>query len=99
VNLSNDAWFGSAAAREQHFAAVVFRAIELRRPVVRVANAGITAVVDATGRVTDRFPTDVRGAWTVAITPADAITPFARVGNLFAWLAALGAAVALVRAR
>lgn len=99
VNLSNDAWFGSAAAREQHFAAVVFRAVELRRPVVRVANAGITAVVDAAGRVTDRFPTDVRGAWIVSIVPSDVVTPCARVGNLFAWLAALAATLAVVRAR
>ena len=99
VNLSNDAWFSGAAAREQHFAAVVLRAIELRRPIVRVANAGITAAVDAYGRVTARFPTDVRGAWTVAVTPSDAITLFARSGDLFAWSTVLGALVGLARSR
>ena len=97
VNLSNDAWFPGAAAREQHFAAVVFRAVEFRRPVVRVANAGITAAVDAAGRVNARFPTDVAGAWTVSVVPSEASTFYARTGDLFAWLAVLGAALGLIR--
>jgi apolipoprotein N-acyltransferase len=99
VNLSNDAWFAGAAAREQHFAAVVLRAVELRRPIVRVANAGITAAVDAAGRVVARFPIDVAGAWTVSIAPSDATTLYARTGDLFAWLATAGVLLGLVRAR
>jgi apolipoprotein N-acyltransferase len=49
VNLSNDAWLGEAGAL-QHFAMARFSAIEARRPVVRVANRGTSAVFDSAGR-------------------------------------------------
>jgi apolipoprotein N-acyltransferase len=49
VNLSNDAWLGEAGAL-QHFAMARFSAIEARRPVVRVANRGTSAVFDSAGQ-------------------------------------------------
>jgi apolipoprotein N-acyltransferase len=49
VNLSNDAWLGEAGGL-QHFAMARFSAIEARRPVVRVANRGTSAVFDSSGR-------------------------------------------------
>lgn len=99
VNLSNDAWFAGAAPREHHFAAAIFRAVELGRPLVRVANAGVTGVVDAVGRVQARFPMDVAATWTVDVAPSTVTTPYARCGDAFGWLATLGAIVALAWAR
>ncbi len=52
VNITNDGWFGRTAANQQQLAESVFRAAENRRPLVRCANTGVTAFVDATGRVT-----------------------------------------------
>ena len=49
VNVTNDGWFRTSAAAAQHFANARFRAIELRRPVIRCANTGVTAVVAANG--------------------------------------------------
>ena len=49
VNVTNDGWFGTSAAAAQHFANARFRAIELRRPMIRCANTGVTAVVAANG--------------------------------------------------
>jgi apolipoprotein N-acyltransferase len=98
VNLSHDDWFPHASTREQHFAATVFRAVEVRRPLVRVANAGPTASIDAAGRVRARFPLDVAGAFTVDVAPSDVMTPYARFGDAFAWLAVAIAVAALVRA-
>src|SRR5690606_20986289 len=56
VNVSNDAWFALAgwageAARAQHEAHAVMRALEHRVAVVRSANGGASFVVDPSGRV------------------------------------------------
>ncbi len=51
VNLTNDAWFGKTSAPFQHFSMSVFRAVETRLPLVRAANTGISAFIDAKGRV------------------------------------------------
>lgn len=51
VNLTNDAWFGMTSAPYQHFSMAVFRAVENRRPLVRAANTGFSAFVDARGKV------------------------------------------------
>lgn len=50
VNVTNDGWFKTSAGAEQHFANARFRAIELRRPLLRCANTGVSAAVDTTGR-------------------------------------------------
>lgn len=49
VNITNDGWFDQSGAAAQHFANGRFRAIELRRPMLRCANTGVTAALDATG--------------------------------------------------
>jgi apolipoprotein N-acyltransferase len=51
VNLTNDAWFGASAEPWQHLALAVFRAVEARADLVRAVNPGVTAFVDAAGRV------------------------------------------------
>ena len=49
VNITNDGWFGQSAAAAQHFANAKFRAIELRRPMIRCANSGVSGVISTTG--------------------------------------------------
>lgn len=49
VNLTNDGWFGESAEAEQHLANARFRCIELRRPMVRAANTGVSCLIDTTG--------------------------------------------------
>jgi apolipoprotein N-acyltransferase len=50
VNVTNDGWFKESAAAAQHFANAKFRAIELRRPMIRCANSGVSAAVDTIGK-------------------------------------------------
>jgi apolipoprotein N-acyltransferase len=98
VNVSSDAWFGTSAGLEQHFAMTVFRAVETRRALARVANGGITAVVGPSGRVLTRFPVDVELARVARVPIRRDETPYTRVGDLFGALAAVAAAAALGRA-
>lgn len=49
VNLTNDGWFKTSPAAAQHFANARFRAIELRRPMLRCANTGVSAAISTVG--------------------------------------------------
>jgi len=51
VNMTNDTWFGDTNEPWQHLAASVFRAVELRTDMVRAVNSGVSAFIDANGRV------------------------------------------------
>jgi apolipoprotein N-acyltransferase len=63
VNVTNDGWFLDTGAPEQHYAANILRAVENRTPVVRAANTGISAVIDAHGREQIRSPLLKRGVY------------------------------------
>ena len=81
VNLSNDAWFGRTGYAEMHLAHAVFRAIELRTPVVRAANTGVSALIDARGVATQRLEVGARGAIHGDLRANAAPTLYARLGD------------------
>ena len=60
VNVTNDNWFRQSPATELHFAHARWRAVELRRSLLRSANTGVTAIVSPEGEV-QRLPSFVRG--------------------------------------
>ncbi len=55
VNVTNDGWFQKSEGAAQHFANAKFRCIELRRPMIRCANRGATAIVSTIGATQDPF--------------------------------------------
>jgi apolipoprotein N-acyltransferase len=58
VNITNDGWFKESEAAEQQFHNAIFRAIELRRPMIRCANTGVTAAVSTTGQTLQKLVDD-----------------------------------------
>ncbi|MEL6841530.1 MAG: apolipoprotein N-acyltransferase, partial [Pseudomonadota bacterium] len=79
--ITNDAWFGEAAGPYQHLAQARLRAIEQGLPMVRVANTGISAMIDPKGRIVESLPLGVDGALDVALPAALPPTPYVRWGE------------------
>lgn len=93
IQITNDAWFGGLQGPQQHFAQSRLRAIEQGLPLVRVANTGISAVVDAKGRIVAQLPLGKAGRVDVALPVAAEPTFYSRFGDLPALIAALFLAV------
>jgi apolipoprotein N-acyltransferase len=51
VNITNDAWFGATSEPWEHLQLAVYRSVELRTEMVRAVNTGVSAYIDAAGRV------------------------------------------------
>ena len=56
VNLTNDGWFWGSSELDMHLASSIFRAVEVRTPIVIAANTGFSASIDGSGRLLDRGP-------------------------------------------
>jgi len=61
LQITNDAWFGKSIGPQQHLAQLRIRAIEYGLPVIRVANTGISAIIDANGKVIDNLEINKSG--------------------------------------
>ena len=83
VNVTNDAWFGDTVAPHQHLAMARMRCVEFRRPMVRAANAGISAFIDADGGITDSLGLFRQGILVAAVRPASGETVYAKTGEIF----------------
>jgi apolipoprotein N-acyltransferase len=92
--VTNDAWYGRSSASLQHFAQMVFRAVETGVPFFRAANTGISGVVDARGRILRQTDLFVGGMWVERIVPSAEKTPYVRWGDWFPLLCLLVVAAA-----
>jgi apolipoprotein N-acyltransferase len=82
LNLTNDAWYGDSPGPYQHFDMTRMRAIEQGLPMVRVANTGISAVIDPYGRVIGRLPLNERGIIDKALPKPLKLTFYASFGEM-----------------
>jgi apolipoprotein N-acyltransferase len=87
VNVSNDSWFETTAAPDQHLAMTRFRAVETGLPIIRVANTGISSVIDPWGVELGRLEKSRVAVGRFHIPDALAEPPlFVTVGDAFAIL-------------
>jgi apolipoprotein N-acyltransferase len=114
ANLTYEGWYRPAGELEQHLAMAVFRAVETRTTVVRAANTGISCFINPRGEIYAAVEkevggklrrTDIQGAISSPVYLSDELTPYVRVGDLFAWaclalsIAAVAASVLVRRVR
>jgi apolipoprotein N-acyltransferase len=95
VNVTNDGWFGQSTGPHQHLAQARMRAIEQGLPILRAANTGISAVIDARGRLVATLPLDQQGVIDARIPSAGEPTIYALLGD-FVLMALVLVAVSLV---
>lgn len=80
-NPSNDAWFGTWGP-PQHLAQARLRAIEEGLPVIRSTPTGISALIDADGRVLASVPMGQAGRIDARLPQPKPPTPFALWGQI-----------------
>jgi apolipoprotein N-acyltransferase len=94
LNITNDGWFGITTGPHQHLSQARFRAIEEGLPLVRSANTGISAVIDARGRVRQSLALGQKGVIDEMLPSALPATPYVRFRDLPFWLLVLTSIIA-----
>lgn len=92
VNLTNDAWYWGSSELDMHLACGIFRAVETRTPLVIAANGGISAWIDAQGRVRAESPKQRPDVILADVELRAMQSPYVRFGD---WLAGICLAACL----
>jgi apolipoprotein N-acyltransferase len=95
LNITNDAWFGVTSGPYQHLTSARLRTIEEGLPMIRAANTGVSAVIDAYGRVLASLDMQQEGIIDHRLPAQRVATPYARWGDwtLMVMVAFLGVAL------
>lgn len=81
LQITNDAWFGDISGPYQHLAQAQLRAAEQGLPVLRVANTGVSAIIDARGQITAHLRLGETGFVDAPVPTALPPTVYARMGD------------------
>ncbi len=81
INLSNNGWYGDSFAPHQHLEMARMRALETGREIIRSTTSGISAFIDAQGKVTVQGPQFKRAVIKGQVQPRSGITPYVFWGN------------------
>jgi apolipoprotein N-acyltransferase len=82
VNLTNDGWFWGSSELDMHLVAAIFRAVEVRTPIVIAANTGFSASIDGSGRLLARGPRRRTATLRVEVRPDGRRSPWLVAGSL-----------------
>jgi apolipoprotein N-acyltransferase len=92
VNLTFDAWYGDTAELHQHLMLAAIQAAQYGVPLLRSTTTGISAFVDARGRITARSGVNTREVLVRDVKKVRIPSFYARAGDWFAWACACVAA-------
>jgi apolipoprotein N-acyltransferase len=77
IVFSNDAWYPTSSEPEQHLANSIFRAIETRRPLVRVGNNSCSCLILPNGNIVDSVSVDEEDG-KIVLKPEKSVKAFAK---------------------
>ncbi|MEM7432045.1 MAG: apolipoprotein N-acyltransferase [Pseudomonadota bacterium] len=81
INVSNDAWFGDSIAPHQHLQIARMRSLEVGRETIRATNTGISAFIDAKGKLKATGAQFEPVVMSHTVQPRTGMTPYASIGN------------------
>lgn len=85
--ITNDAWWGETQGHKQHLSYARLRAIETRRDIVRSANTGISALINAKGEIMSSLDYDTQGALSGTLNTNENMTFYTWAGDYIARIA------------
>lgn len=89
INMTNDDWFGKTAERYLHLALTLPRAIEHRVPFVRSTLTGVSAFVDANGRLLSQTSPSDPEILVREVPLMQSATVYQVIGDSFSWACVL----------
>jgi len=95
VGTTNDTWFGESVGIHMHSRIFLMRCIENRIWGVRVANSGISYIVDGYGRIREELPIGEKAARAGLVGEFGGYSTYTKIGNIFgqlSWLITLAMA-------
>ena len=97
TNVTNDSWFGYPFEPNQHMYMTLSRAIEFRRPLLRVTNTGITTAILASGEILQKSPhaREWSGEFKIPYLSNPSHTIYEKIGFLWPWVLAFSALLLL----
>ena len=101
TNVTNDSWFGLTFEPYQHLYMTLARAIEVRRPLIRSTNTGITTAITAAGEILHKSPQaqEWTGLYEIPYSTHPAHTAFETLESLWIWILLGAFALLLIFAR
>jgi apolipoprotein N-acyltransferase len=81
ANFTNDAWWGDSIASKQHLQIAQARSLETGRPMLRATNTGVSAIIDARGRIAASAPEFATTTVSGEVSGYAGSTPYVRWGN------------------
>ncbi len=85
VNITNDSWFGDTHEPWIHLALAKFRAVEHHRYMARATNSGVSAIIDASGRVITHSKTFQRQNLHANVAMLTGRTLYTQLGDWPGW--------------
>jgi apolipoprotein N-acyltransferase len=86
INITNDGWFWGTGMLDLHFRCAVFRAVENRKPILVVANTGISTFTDGNGVIRRRGPRRQQQVLVAEVQADGRLSPYSLVGDWPAWI-------------